>query len=108
MTIETPFRNIIDLQDALTDLSHDIDDICVHGRPYHFSSLANAPTLENWSFAALFSPCLIGEVTGHPLLGDRPSIHTSQLMVLDAERGWARTWSRFYRLGAPHRRYQGH
>jgi len=107
MTIETPFRNIIDLQNALTDLSHDMDDICVHGRPYHFA-LANAPRLENWSFAALFSPCLVGEVTGHPLLGDRPSIHTSQLMVLDAERGWARTWSRFYRLGAPHHRDQGH
>ncbi|OPH83124.1 DUF6634 family protein [Nitrobacter vulgaris] len=101
MTIETPFRNIIDLQNALVDLSHDIHDIRVHGWPNH-PSLANAPWLENWSSAALFSPCLIGEVTDHPLLGDRPRIHTSQLMVLDAERGWARTWSRFYRLGPPH------
>lgn len=101
MPIETPFQNILALQNALADLSHDIHDIRVHGRPSH-SALVNAPWLENWSSAALFSPCLLGEVTGHPLLGNRPRIHTSQLMILDTEQGWARTWSRFYRLGAPH------
>ncbi len=54
MTIETPFRNIIDLQNALTDLSHDIDDICVHGRSYHFAP----PTLPSWR-TGLSRRCLV-------------------------------------------------
>ena len=100
MPIETPFWNIFALESALFALSHDIHELRAYGRPSQ-SSLSNAPRLENWCSAALFSPCLVGEVTGHPLLGDRPRIHTSQLMVMDAERGWARSWSRFYRLGEP-------
>ncbi|WP_424631795.1 DUF6634 family protein [Bradyrhizobium sp. SYSU BS000235] len=102
MTIETPFRNLIDLQNALATISDDINDLCVRGRPSP-SSLVDAPHLEDWSFAAVYTPCLIGEVTGHPLLGDRPRVHTSQLLALDPEGGWARTWSRFYRLGRRHR-----
>jgi hypothetical protein len=100
MPIETPFRNMIDLQNDLADLLRDVRDVRVHGRPT-LSSLTSAPWLGDWSHAALFSPCLVGEVAGHPLLGDRPRVHTSQLIVFDAEGGWARTWSRFYRLGTP-------
>jgi hypothetical protein len=100
MPIETPFHNIIDLQNNLDDLQHDLCDLRVHGRPDH-SVLAGAPWLDNWSHGALFSPCLFGEVAGHPLLGNRPRIHTSQLMYLDFEQGWARTWTRYYRLRKP-------
>ncbi|MBT0778459.1 DUF6634 family protein [Paracoccus sp. pheM1] len=62
--------------------------------------LADAPILSDWK--AAISPgghvMLWGEVTDHPLLGNA-SIHTSQLIAIDPEAGWARTASRWYRLG---------
>ncbi|QEU06990.1 DUF6634 family protein [Paracoccus yeei] len=64
------------------------------------ADLAQAPVLSNWK--AAISPdrhtMLWGEVTDHPLLGNA-SIHTSQLIAIDPEAGWARTASRWYRLG---------
>lgn len=62
--------------------------------------IATAPVLSDWK--AAISPgghvMLWGEVTDHPLLGNA-SIHTSQLIAIDPEAGWARTASRWYRLG---------
>lgn len=62
--------------------------------------LAQAPILSDWK--AAISPgghvMLWGEVTNHPRLGNA-SIHTSQLIAIDPEAGWARTASRWYRLG---------
>ena len=62
--------------------------------------LATAPVLSDWK--AAISPdgyvMLWGEVVNHPLLGNA-SIHTSQLIAIDPEAGWARTASRWYRLG---------
>ncbi len=62
--------------------------------------LAQAPVLSNWK--AAISPdghvLLWGEVANHPLLGNA-SIHTSQLIAIDPDAGWARTASRWYRLG---------
>lgn len=64
------------------------------------ADLADAPVLSDWQVA--ISPgghvMLWGEVTDHPLLGNA-SIHTSQLIAIDPEAGWARTASRWYRLG---------
>lgn len=100
MPIKTPFQNIADLENCLADLLRDVHEIHRQGRPRP-SSLNNAPQLEDWSHSALLRPRLVGRVTGHPLLGDQPHIHASQLIVLDAEAGWARTRSRFYRLGSP-------
>ncbi|MDF3605792.1 ATP-dependent Lon protease [Paracoccus sp. DMF-8] len=64
------------------------------------ANLAQAPVLSGWK--AAMSPdghvMLWGEVTDHPLLGNA-SIHTSQLIAIDPEIGWARTASRWYRLG---------
>lgn len=66
------------------------------------TDLAIAPVLSDWK--AAISPgghvMLWGEVTDHPLLGNT-SITTSQLIAIDAEAGWARTASRWYRLGRP-------
>lgn len=62
--------------------------------------IAQAPVLSDWK--AAISPgdhvMLWGEVTDHPLLGNA-RIHTSQLIAIDPEAGWARTASRWYRLG---------
>jgi hypothetical protein len=62
--------------------------------------LAAAPKLEWWRLGedTLFN-VLEGVVTGHPLLPDGAFIHTSALVWLAADRRWARTISRFYRLG---------
>ncbi|WP_028710233.1 DUF6634 family protein [Paracoccus pantotrophus] len=64
------------------------------------ADLAQAPILSDWQAAT--SPgghvMLWGEVTDHPLLGNA-SITTSQLIAIDPEAGWARTASRWYRLG---------
>ena len=51
----------------------------------------------NW----ISRPCLLGDIQGHPLLRG-PRIETSELWAFAPELGWARTMSRFYRLGRPH------
>ena len=62
------------------------------------AELNGAPTLNGW--APVMRPIggLSGFVEGHPVLGTR-HIVTSQLFAIDEQRGWARTFSRFYRLG---------
>lgn len=64
------------------------------------ANLAQAPVLSDWK--AAISPgghvILWGEVADHPILGTS-SITTSQLIAIDPEAGWARTASRWYRLG---------
>ena len=64
------------------------------------TDIADAPVLSDWQ--AAISPgghvMLWGEVTNHPILGNS-SIHTSQLIAIDPGAGWARTASRWYRLG---------
>ncbi|SDJ63025.1 hypothetical protein SAMN05216338_105721 [Bradyrhizobium sp. Rc2d] len=75
------------------------------------SELACAPLLESWR-AILVKPkvehgtlpvvfVLVGYVSGHPLYTSARAIHTSQLIWLDRNRKWARTWNRLYRLGDP-------
>jgi hypothetical protein len=62
--------------------------------------LNDAPILDGWAPAMIWQKVLAGSVVSHPRLGSRPLIRTSPLYVFDLERGWVRTWSRFYRLGA--------
>jgi len=102
MPIKTPLQSLIKLEADLATLLDDIHHIRVHGRPSS-TALVDGAHLADWSIASTVGTCLVGRVTGHPLLGDRPQIRTSPLFLLDAEQGWARTWSRFYRLGPPHR-----
>jgi hypothetical protein len=71
--------------------------------------LERAPLLEDWRVVIAhtqndaapfqFLAVLTGSVTGHPLLGDTRTIRTSQLVWLDPNRQWARTFNRVYRLG---------
>ncbi|MDC9824841.1 hypothetical protein PRN20_13985 [Devosia sp. ZB163] len=60
--------------------------------------LEEAPSLNGWSPVMRPVGGLSGYVEGHPLLGCRHVV-TSEVFAIDAERGWARTFSRFYRLG---------
>lgn len=63
-------------------------------------SQADAPILDQWRFAFRPAPCLVGLSTGHPRLpGDGRSIVTSEIFLISTELGWARSLSRWYRLG---------
>ena len=63
---------------------------------------ADAPILDRWVLAKRGAPCLAGLSTGHPtLVGENRLISTSELWLLSKDRSWARTLSRWYRLGRP-------
>jgi hypothetical protein len=81
-------------------LSDDIEHILAEGglSQHHLDA---APILDHWGIVARARPVLAGVTTGHPVLGDHRAIFTSDLFALDADAGWARTASRFYRLGHP-------
>lgn len=85
---------------SLRRLADDLDRIAAGTAPTPLD-LHDAPLLVDWRFAISWSGlCLTGFAAGHPLLGSR-AIATSHLWALDPQRRWARTFSRFYRLGLP-------
>ncbi|WP_019995397.1 DUF6634 family protein [Aureimonas ureilytica] len=60
-----------------------------------------APVLSDWRAATRLVDCLVGRPSGHPhLSGERDAV-TSPLWLLDEDRGYARSESRFWRLGVP-------
>jgi hypothetical protein len=60
------------------------------------------PCLDRWSRAERPAPCLVGLSSGHPhLVGTCRLILTSDLWLISADNRWARTLSRWYRLGDP-------
>lgn len=65
---------------------------------------ASAPILDFWRVLidrrSHPMPVFWGEVSGHPKLGT-DMITTSRLVALDRYAGWARSVSRWYRLGRP-------
>lgn len=72
------------------------------GRGPTASDLEDAPLLGNWERGVRPAACLSGNVCDHPMLpGIGRPIVTSDLWVLAADHGWARTLSRWYRLGRP-------
>lgn len=99
-----------DDNDATAQLKRDFGSYLKGGEPSPVE-LACAPLLENWRTAVMqfrreqdLLPSvlvLVGRVTKHPQHSDARTIHTSQLIWLDRNRKWARTWNRLYRLGDP-------
>ncbi len=64
----------------------------------------DAPLLDRWALAQRPATCLVGRSSGHPLLpGEDRAIATSDLWLISADGRWARTLSRWYRLGEPGR-----
>ena len=60
------------------------------------------PFLDGWVMAQRPIPCLVGLSSGHPrLFGTGRPIATSDLWLMSADNSWARTLSRWYRLGRP-------
>ncbi len=62
--------------------------------------LSNSPAITSWKLSARRATCLEGVLFEHPRLGQIvPNGITSELWLLDLDRNYARTFSRFYRLG---------
>ena len=61
-----------------------------------FEDLDGAPVLSTWRQGCRTANCLVGNVGGHPLLGDREVV-TSELFAIDPPAVWARRASRVYR-----------
>ncbi|KSV87576.1 hypothetical protein N184_30960 [Sinorhizobium sp. GL28] len=59
--------------------------------------------INSWSLAQRPVPCLIGRPIGHPAIADDRAARTSELFYFDPEKGLARSFSRWYRLGTPNR-----
>ena len=95
-----PARIEPDLARRLRALADDCERLELR-RPISPILLAKAPLLEDW--VPTVTPLglhLVGHVTGHPLQGDR-KIATSPVWFADPDGTWARTLSRYYRLGRP-------
>jgi hypothetical protein len=98
----------IDENDAEAQVKRDFKRYLKGEQPLP-QQLTQAPLLSSWRTCVVpFGPAsppsvmvLAGRVVNHPLLGDDGAIHTSQLIWLDRNRKWARTWNRVYRLGEP-------
>jgi len=62
----------------------------------------DVPILDQWKLTARPVSSLSGRSSGHPGLGGiNPSTGTSDPWILTEDRGWARTLSRWYRMGPP-------
>jgi len=95
-----PDRRLLSLEiDRLLRLAADLQALR-DGEGPTASDLEGAPLLSNWERGARPAACLFGNVCDHPMLpGMGRSIVTSDLWVLAADHRWARTLSRWYRLG---------
>jgi hypothetical protein len=91
-------QNLDSLFGELERLTNDLRSLRA-GRAPSERELRACALLDQWSFGILPVPCLVGAVYGHPILGNRPTVHTSELVLIDPSKRWARTWSRLYRLG---------
>jgi hypothetical protein len=89
----------------LEDLAVALDAVCTCPFPldrFLAGSQPDAPILEDWRLALRPVKCLVGRSTGHPRLpGERRPIVTSEIFLISEEFGWARSYSRWYRLGRP-------
>jgi hypothetical protein len=84
---------IVRLESLLADLRHVAD-----GHLPTEANISSAPIIDRWATATRPEVCLIGEVHGHPNCAGPMSV-TSGLQIFSPEYGWARTGSRFFRLG---------
>jgi hypothetical protein len=84
-------------------LQYDLERF-IRGEQPTLDELKAAPWLKNWhvvttrEFDTSTSLSLRGIVTGHQSIANGETTTTSELMWLDAGRGWARTRSRIYAL----------
>lgn len=91
-----------DLQTDIARLDRLVTDLqrIAEGKMPSAHLLERSPYLRNWQLASYSVPRLVGECDNHPILAAQV-IRTSDIWIFAPELGWARTLSRFYRLGKP-------
>jgi hypothetical protein len=87
-----------DLADQARSLADAFDRLIADGRQT-LADLADAPSLDCWSPTTRQTPALFGLASGHPRIGNNRATLTSKVFAIDPDRRWARTRSRWYRLG---------
>lgn len=95
-----PFTDLAGNARKLRALADDLDRIALGQHP-QAADLQSAPTLSDWGLVLSQPTHLVGIVHGHPEIADGRICRTSALVMLDPPAGYARTLSRFYRLGQP-------
>lgn len=85
---------------SLKKLVQDMENIR-NGHFPGYRALVRAPRIENWAVRYRSVPCLTGEISAHPELGNAKNGITSDLWILAPHHGFARTMSRYYALGEP-------
>jgi hypothetical protein len=99
MTQEEWSDHLRERLEILRSVIRDIERIS-SGKAPTADDLADAPFLDKWTLAASRDVSLIGIVDDHPRLGPGlRTIVTSTVCVIDPSGQWARTESRWYRLG---------
>lgn len=90
----------LDELDRLKSIVADMERIAVGVKPDEIVKGRDTPILNNWAPATREMFVLTGASSGHPLLpgSDRPTV-TSSLYLMATDGSWARTRSRWYRLG---------
>ena len=104
VTPDGSFRQIDEHINILRRLLGDLEQLRERRMPPP-SALGDAPFIDEWSFAHRMAPCLAGYTEGHPTCRSGRMARTSDLWVIAPEQGYARTLTRFYRLGS---RADGH
>jgi hypothetical protein len=79
-----------------------LDRITAGAAPGRHELIA-APLLDGWgrTLVPAVEPALFGRVADHPRLRGSRRVVTSRLLAINVTAGWARTVSRYYRLGRP-------
>jgi hypothetical protein len=80
----------------LRSLANDLEEVQDQGRPPHSTTLVT-----DWFLGQRAVPCLVGRSKGHPTIRDGNPMFSTELFYLDAHSGYARTFSRWYRLKDP-------
>ncbi len=87
-----------DLAEKIQGLAADLARIG-NGEGPSASDLLGSPVLHGWAEVPFAATRLTGRGNGHPRLGNPETLTTSMAVVVNEKEGWARTLSRFYRLG---------
>ena len=93
-----PFPHLARMACRYRSLADDLERIARGDHPDE-AELRDAPRLSDWRVYIHPVPNLLGIVVGHPEIGDGRLCRTSELITFDPTGGYARTFSRFYRLG---------
>lgn len=81
----------------LRSLADDLERLA-NGEAPTVADLDGSPLLSAYYTSRRTVQCLIGRVEGHPIISDK-MVTTSDLWAIAPQHGWARTYSRWYRLG---------